>query len=122
MDEKLLEQATILADRNYKIVFSVESTKLGKALFMAKNPELEGCMAQGETLEEAIQSLRDARIDYIYDSLKDGYPIPEPESAMPQPLIKTGSKGILIKNLKVERFVSNDVQSQSIASEIHQYS
>ena len=71
MDEKLLKQATELADRNYALLVSVEKTTSGQALYMAKNPELIGCMAQGETLEEAIKNLREARIDYIYDFLRE---------------------------------------------------
>lgn len=38
---------------------------------MAYNPDLDGCMAQGFTQEEAIKNLEEARIDYIYDALED---------------------------------------------------
>ncbi|MBL1135889.1 MAG: type II toxin-antitoxin system HicB family antitoxin [Chloroflexi bacterium] len=47
-------------------------------MFLARNPELEGCMAQGETPEAAQSNLLEARIDYIYFLLEDGLPVPDP--------------------------------------------
>lgn len=119
MDEKLIKEAERLADRSYSLVISVELTKSGP-LFMAKNPELIGCMAQGESLDDAIKNLRDARIDYIYDSLESGSYIPDPIAQAPQPKIMTSSSSTPIINLKIEKFISADVQNQLIHSEIHQ--
>lgn len=78
MNNNLLKKAEELAARNYKIAVSEDRTTSGQVIYMAKNPELIGCMAQGATLEEAIGNLKDARIDYIYDSLKDGVAVPDP--------------------------------------------
>jgi predicted RNase H-like HicB family nuclease len=78
MNNNLFKKAEELAARNYKIVFLEDRTTSGQVIYMAKNPELIGCMAQGATLEEAIENLKDARIDYIYDSLKDGGLVPDP--------------------------------------------
>ena len=72
MDQNLLEQATKLAARNYKLTVFEDRLSNGQIIYMAKNPELKGCMAQGTTIEEAIKNLDEARIDYIYDSLEDG--------------------------------------------------
>jgi predicted RNase H-like HicB family nuclease len=47
-------------------------------------------MAQGATLEEAIGNLKDARIDYIYDSLKEGIAVPDP-AQMVEPMPNTPS-------------------------------
>lgn len=41
-------------------------------------PELPGCLSCGDTIEECIQSIEDAKLAWITASLEDGYPIPEP--------------------------------------------
>ncbi len=41
-------------------------------------PELPGCLSCGETIEECIESIEDAKLAWITASLEDGYPIPEP--------------------------------------------
>jgi predicted RNase H-like HicB family nuclease len=82
MDEKLWRQAQDLASQNYLIVVSPEETTSGQFLYLAKNLELPGCMAQGNSKEEAISNLDEARIDYIYSLLKDNLEIPKPA---PQP-------------------------------------
>ena len=78
MDENLLKQAKKLAARNYKLIVFEDKLTNGKIIYMAKNPELKGCMAQGTTIEDAIKNLADARVDYIYDSLEDDIAIPDP--------------------------------------------
>ena len=78
MDKELLEQAKKLAARNYTLSVFEDTLPSGEKIYMAKNPELTGCMAQGMSIEEAIDNLAEARLDYIYDSLEDGIPIPEP--------------------------------------------
>ncbi len=46
--------------------------------YVAKVAELEGCVTQGETLEEALDMLDDAREAWIRDAYEDGAPIPLP--------------------------------------------
>ena len=46
--------------------------------FVAHHPELRGCIAQGETADEAVQNLRDARAAWIQVRLEDGLSVPEP--------------------------------------------
>ena len=41
-------------------------------------PELPGCLSCGETIEEAIESIEDAKRAWFDAALEDGYPIPEP--------------------------------------------
>ena len=72
MNEWILEKAEILANRNYTIEFSKDKTNGDKTIYLAKNPALQGCMAQGDTLQDAIDNLLDARIDYIYHLIEDG--------------------------------------------------
>jgi predicted RNase H-like HicB family nuclease len=45
--------------------------------FIAKCPSLQGCYTDGETLEEAIEMIKDAIRLHIEDRLENGEPIPE---------------------------------------------
>lgn len=49
--------------------------------FSAEIEELPGCITQGETAEEVIQSIEDARIVWIETAYEDGLDIPIPRSA-----------------------------------------
>lgn len=46
--------------------------------YLAKINELKGCITQGETSEEALAMIEDAREAWITDAFKDGDLIPEP--------------------------------------------
>jgi len=78
MNQELREKAKQLSYQNYE--FKVEEDVLsdGSPIFLASNPELEGCKSQGRTIDEAIFNLAQARIDYIYSLLEDDLPVPEP--------------------------------------------
>ncbi|HLP44359.1 MAG TPA: type II toxin-antitoxin system HicB family antitoxin [Candidatus Deferrimicrobium sp.] len=47
--------------------------------YFAKIEELEGCMAQGETYEEAFKNIREAMELWLEDAIADGDDIPEPD-------------------------------------------
>jgi len=80
----LREQAQRLANRPYRsVVFSDKSTE-GEPLYVALNPELEGCVSQGDTVAEARHNLDDARVDFIYFLLEDGLSVPEPQFLSPE--------------------------------------
>ncbi|MDX2077018.1 MAG: type II toxin-antitoxin system HicB family antitoxin [bacterium] len=80
MNKDRLEEAKKLANHNYTIEISQDNLSDGSVIFMARNPELKGCKAQGVTRTEAVNNLRDARIDYIYFLLEDGLDVPSPKS------------------------------------------
>ena len=46
--------------------------------YFAHHPDLDGCMAEGGTAEEAVANLADSRELWIELRLKKNYPIPEP--------------------------------------------
>ena len=48
--------------------------------YFVTNPDLDGCMAEGLTLDEAIANLADSRELWIEARLAGGYGVPEPES------------------------------------------
>jgi predicted RNase H-like HicB family nuclease len=78
MDKNLINKAKKLASRPYIVEVDLDETTDGQPVFIAKTPELEGCFGQGETIEEAINSLNDARVDYIYSLLEDNLYVPGP--------------------------------------------
>lgn len=44
-------------------------------------PELPGCISCGNTLEEAMDNIKDAKLAWITAALEDGTTIPEPENS-----------------------------------------
>lgn len=46
--------------------------------WVAEHPDLPGCMTHGNTKEEAIANLDDAKISWIYTALSRGISIPDP--------------------------------------------
>lgn len=51
--------------------------------YFAQHPALPGCMAQGETADEAVASLNEARRDWIEARMAAKLPIPEPAATQP---------------------------------------
>jgi predicted RNase H-like HicB family nuclease len=88
MTSKIEDRAKYLASQPYAVEVMKDKTTTGEDVFLAKNPQLYGCMAQGATIEEAIANLADARLDYIEDLLEDGDPVPDVDS----PSIYTSSE------------------------------
>ena len=78
MDEAIVRKARHLADRFYSFEVVRDFTTDEQAIFMASNPELAGCMAQGTTEELALANLADARVDYIASLLEDDIRVPDP--------------------------------------------
>ena len=48
--------------------------------FVARYPELPGCITAGDTLEAVVKNLNDAKIEWITAALEEGNTIPEPSS------------------------------------------
>lgn len=78
MSEQLWKQAEELASKPYDITFEEDTLSDGQTVYLARNPGLPGCKAQGDTREEARAELAGARIDYIHALLEEGLPIPAP--------------------------------------------
>lgn len=75
---EILAYARDLALRDYDITVTAEQFADGTIGYLAHTPELTGCKAQGRSVIEAVKSLIDARIDYIYFMLVDMIPVPPP--------------------------------------------
>ena len=63
--------------RRYAIVIEKGSTNYG-----AYVPDLPGCVATGDTVEETEQLLREAIVLHVEGMKQDGLPIPEPSSVV----------------------------------------
>lgn len=61
----------------YRIEIVPDSAEGG---FVASYPELPGCLSIGETIEDAIASIREAKIDWLMAALEDGVHIYEPKT------------------------------------------
>jgi antitoxin HicB len=64
---------------NYPIAITQDEED-GKSYYEAEIPDLPGCGAHGESIEEAIKRLDDAKKLWIEVSIERGLPIPEPTS------------------------------------------
>ncbi len=82
MNRKLDEKARTIAEWPYTIKISKDKTVDGGEVFLASHPELIGCMAQGETVEEAVQNLKEVTYEYALSLLEDRMPIPVPSSRL----------------------------------------
>ncbi len=51
--------------------------------YLATHPDLDGCMAEGATADEAIANLGDSRELWIEAQIEGGYPVPEPRTDEP---------------------------------------
>lgn len=80
MDDTLLEKARTLAMRPYTIKLLQESSVGDTPLYIAINPELDGCLAEGDTVEEAEANLAEFRVEYIEHLLQHDLPVPPPAS------------------------------------------
>lgn len=78
MDQELRSKAEELAKLPYTIEIVPDSTTDGEPAFAAFVLELEGCIGQGATLEEAEMDVRAAMVDFIESLLEDGLSIPHP--------------------------------------------
>lgn len=80
MNRSLEKQAKEFAELPYIVKISKDKTIDGGSVFLASHPELIGCMAQGVTVEEAVESLREVTYEYILSILEDKMPVPVPQS------------------------------------------
>ncbi len=61
--------------------YTVEIKKEEDGTFFGRIVELEGCMTEGDTLEELVENLLDAMICWLTVAIEDGMEIPEPQKA-----------------------------------------
>ncbi len=85
MADQLWEKARTLAARDYSVSYEVDEMPDGRYIYMVRNPELPGCKAQGDTIDEAASNLDEARLDYIWALLDENLPVPDPVETVVKP-------------------------------------
>lgn len=60
------------------VIITYDDTDPDNPYYIAENPELPGCLSDGETPEEALANLADARREYVFSLLEDGLSVPSP--------------------------------------------
>ena len=63
----------------YSTVVVPDVTTDGELCYMAYHPELEGCMTHGDTPEEALHNLDEAKRLYISALIDEGLEVPPPQ-------------------------------------------
>ena len=84
MNEKLLAEAKKLAARPYELQLVPDIDTDGDPVVFARIPEMPGCVSHGKTVEEALEWIESAKIDFIYFYLEDGLLPPEPAGLFSQ--------------------------------------
>jgi predicted RNase H-like HicB family nuclease len=79
MNNQTLLKAKELAHRPYQLRTFLDETTDDEPVYVAVIPELPGCVAHGDTPEEAKQNILTAKVDFIYFLLEDGLNVPEPK-------------------------------------------
>lgn len=77
----LREQAESLADRPYLTVVLKQDDPPILRCWTAYNPDLDGCIGDGETPDKAIADLREIRVEIIGHLLATGVPVPRPQTS-----------------------------------------
>ena len=78
MNKALLAKAKKLAERPYEIQLIPDIDTDGDPVVYARIPEMPGCVSHGATVEEAMEWIEMAKVDFIYFYLEDGLIPPEP--------------------------------------------
>jgi predicted RNase H-like HicB family nuclease len=116
-----LELAKKMAKRSYLIMTSKSETTDGQPIYHARTIEIEGCIGQGDTPEQAVLDLRDALVDYIEGLLEDGLEVPELT-----PLVRTVGTGTSTSIISTpitlnRRGISQRIQQKPIEQTPDQY-
>lgn len=112
-------EAKKLAAQPYTVQVNKDLTTTGNLVYLAFCPELEGCMGQGETEQEAIADLKAARIDFIRSLLEDGLPVPVPQF---RPTITTSGLTNIFTNIRDFTLLTSKfdaVEPDPVASKVY---
>ena len=90
----------------YMTVFEWQRDESGQEYYVAEHPELAGCIASGDTIEEARLNLKAATEDYLEHLSEYGLPIPEPNNLFAQPANEVSADCKKLKCNLIEREVA----------------
>lgn len=87
--------------------------------YLVEIPLLKGCMSDGETVAEALDNIRKAKLEWFTYMLENDLPIPEPVDVnkysgkfvvrIPKSLHKTISEQSKIEGLSLNQYVANSL-------------
>lgn len=87
--------------------------------YLVEIPLLKGCMSDGETVAEALDNIREAKLEWFTYMLENDLPIPEPVDVskysgkfvvrIPKSLHKTISEQSKIEGLSLNQYVANSL-------------
>ena len=87
--------------------------------YLIEIPLLKGCISDGETIIEALDNIKDAKIEWFTYMLKNNLPIPEPVDLskysgkfvvrIPKSLHKTISEQSKLEGLSLNQYVANSL-------------
>ena len=75
MDASTMERTV---ERYMALPYRVELVPSVEGGYVVRLPDLPGCVSQGDTVEEALEMIRDAQRGWLEVMLENGRPIPEP--------------------------------------------
>jgi antitoxin HicB len=78
MDATTIERT---AERYMALPYRVELIPSVEGGYVVRLPDLPSCVSQGDTVEEAMEMIRDAQRGWIEVMLENGRPVPEPADA-----------------------------------------
>ncbi|MGO8686332.1 MAG: type II toxin-antitoxin system HicB family antitoxin [Candidatus Dormibacteria bacterium] len=81
----------------YLVVIEQEGASFG-----AYSPDLPGCVALGDTLEETVQLMREAVAEHLAAMRRDGDPIPPPTTHLGSPELDLPRTAVGVIELTIE--------------------
>lgn len=90
--------------------YTFECIRNENGSYFIKVKEFEGCMTEGDTIEEAFEMIKDAMRVWIEGSIEDGFDIPLPES-----MVDTYSGKIL---LRISKSLHRDLAAGAKANNV----
>ena len=87
--------------------------------YMIEIPLLKGCMSDGETILEALENIKEAKMEWFVYMLENNLPIPEPVDLnkysgkfvvrIPKSLHRTISEQSKMEGLSLNQYVANSL-------------
>lgn len=87
--------------------------------YLVEIPLLKGCISDGETIAEALENIKEAKMEWFLYMLENEFPIPEPADEnkysgkfvvrIPKSLHKTISEQSKLEGLSLNQYVANSL-------------
>jgi antitoxin HicB len=90
--------------------YKIELIPVEEGGYVITIPDLPGCISQGETVDEAIEMIQDAKVVWLETALENGIFIPEP--------VPNGEEFSGKFNLRVPRSLHRDLVKRAKQEEV----